>query len=81
MRKGKHGQPKDVLHRQELNIQDVTIFSYNFHLTKARTLYKKTVERITIRLQDYLKFKEVDQDLHDRSDATEVITSSADDDN
>jgi hypothetical protein len=33
------------------------VFSYNFHLSKGDTLYKKTIDRIEIRLKEYLAEK------------------------
>ena len=39
---------------QELDISDTVVLSYNFQLSKSDTLYKKTIERIEIRLEEYL---------------------------
>ena len=39
---------------QELDISDTIVFSYNFYLSKGDTLYKKTIDRIEIRLKEYL---------------------------
>ena len=42
---------------QELDISDTIVFSYNFYLSKGDTLYKKTIDRIEIRLKEYLAEK------------------------
>jgi len=51
------GAQKPIWSIQELDISDTVVFSYNFYLSKSDTLYKKTVDRIEIRLQEYLAEK------------------------
>jgi hypothetical protein len=57
-RKGK-GTQRPIPLVQDLDITKTTIFSYNFFLTKGRMLYKKTIERIQPRLEEYLVEKKV----------------------
>jgi hypothetical protein len=39
---------------QDLDIIETTVFPYNFYLNKLGTMYKKTIERIQIGLEEYL---------------------------
>jgi hypothetical protein len=57
-RKGK-GTQRPILSVQDLDITETTICSYNFFLSKGGMLYKKTIERIQPRLEEYLVEKKV----------------------
>lgn len=48
------GSRKKVFSIQELDISEIAIFSYNFYLNSTGCLYKKSIDRIQIRLQEYL---------------------------
>jgi hypothetical protein len=39
---------------QDLDITKTIVFSYNLYLSKLGTMYKKTIKRIQIRLEEYL---------------------------
>lgn len=62
--RSKSSTQKTVLHHAELDLSETSIFAYNFYLSKTGSLYKKTIDRIKIRMADYIseKKKEGDKD-------------------
>jgi hypothetical protein len=61
-KKGGKGTQKPIWFHQDLDLQETTVFSYNFYLTTTDTLYKKTIDRIKIRMEEYLEAKKMEQD-------------------
>lgn len=55
-KKGKRGKGllRPIWLRQEIDLSSLAVFAYNFYLTKSDTLYKKTIDRIKIRLAEFL---------------------------
>ena len=56
-KRGGKGTQKPIWFHQDLDLEETTVFSYNFYLTKTDTLYKKTIDRIKIRMTEYLEDK------------------------
>ncbi len=57
-RKGK-GAQKPIWSVQDLDISDTVVLSYNFFLSKGGTMYKKTVDRVQLCLNEYLADKKL----------------------
>jgi hypothetical protein len=53
------GTLKPIWFHQDLDLSSTTVFAYNFMLTKSDTLYKKTVDRIKIRLLEFIEDEKV----------------------
>ncbi len=60
-KKGGKGIQKPIWFRQDLDLCETTVFSYNFFLSKIGTLYKKTIDRIRIRMEEYLADKSIEK--------------------
>jgi hypothetical protein len=58
-RKKRRQSAKTVMAIQELDITSTTVFAYNFFLNSTGCLYKKSIDRIQIRLEEYLRDKDV----------------------
>jgi hypothetical protein len=57
-KKGK-GAQKPIWSVQDLDISDTVVLSYNFSLSKSGTMYKKTIDRVQLRLNEYLTEKKL----------------------
>jgi hypothetical protein len=61
-KRGGKGIQKPIWFHQDLNLQETSVFCYNFFLTKTDTLYKNTIERIKIRMDEYLENKRLESE-------------------
>jgi hypothetical protein len=52
--KRRKGNQRPIRSVQDLDSTETTVFSYNFFLSKLGMLYKKTIERIQTKLEEYL---------------------------
>jgi hypothetical protein len=81
-KKGK-GAQKPIWSVQDLDISETVVLSYNFFLSKVGTMYKKTIDRVQLRLKEYLVEKKLNRQvarLAREIDSTllEISSSSSD---
>jgi hypothetical protein len=81
-KKGK-GARKPIWSVQDLDISETVVLSYNFFLSKVGTMYKKTIDRVQLRLKEYLVEKKLNRQvarLAREIDSTlpEISSSSSD---
>ena len=56
---------KQQVQRDDLDFSHTTVLSYNFVLTKARTMYKNTISRIRLKLEENMESDSSSEDSLD----------------